>query len=100
MAFAVNRIRELKGGTVICVDEEVMAELPLPVAGLFSDKPMGQVAGKYDDIQRAAQKLGTTLLDIHMSLQVLTTPSIPFFRICEEGLFDLKRNRFVNLVVE
>ena len=100
MAFAINRIRELQGGTVICVDEEVIAELPLPVAGLFSDKPMGQVAGKYDNIQRATQKLGTTLQDIHMSLQVLTTPSIPSFRICEEGLFDLKRNRFVNLVVE
>ena len=78
MAFVVNRIRELQGGIVICADEEVMAELPLPVAGLFSDKPMGQVAGKYDDIQRAAQKLGTTLPDIHMSLQELTTPPFLF----------------------
>jgi hypothetical protein len=39
---------------------------------------MGQVAGKYDNIQRATQKLGTTLQDIHMSLQMLTTPSMPF----------------------
>ena len=76
------------------------SRITLPVAGLFSDKPMGQVAGKYDNIQRATQKLGTTLQDIHMSLQMLTTPSMPFSRICEEGLFDLKRNRFVNLVVE
>ena len=33
MALAVNRIRELQGGTVICVDNQVIEELPLPVAG-------------------------------------------------------------------
>jgi adenine deaminase len=98
MALAVNRIRELQGGTVICVDNQVIEELPLPVAGLISDKPIAVIAGKYDDIQRAAQKLGTTLTDIHMSLQILATPSIPFIRVCEEGLFDLKTNKFVSLL--
>ncbi len=100
MALALNRIRELQGGTVVCADGEVMEELPLPVAGLFSDRSIEVIAGKYDDIQRAAQKLGTTLPDIHMSLQVLSTPLIPFLRICEEGLFDLKQDKFVSLVVE
>jgi adenine deaminase len=100
MARAVNRIKELQGGTVVCADGEVLAELPLPAAGLFSDKPMEFIAEKYADIQRAAQNLGTMLPDIHMSLQVLVTPSIPFLRICEEGLFDLKQNKFVSLIVE
>jgi adenine deaminase len=35
-----------------------------------------------------------------MSLQVLATPSSPFLRICEEGLFDLKQNKFVSLIAE
>jgi adenine deaminase len=100
MARAVNRIKETQGGTVVCADNEVIAELPLPVAGLFSDKSMEFIAGKYDDIQHAAQKFGTKLPDIHMSLQVLATPSIPFLRICEEGLFDLKQNKFVSLIAE
>jgi adenine deaminase len=78
----------------------VLAELPLPAAGLFSDRPMKFVAEKYGDIQSAAKKLGTLLPDVHMSLQVLVTPSIPFLRICEEGLFDLKQNKFVSLIVE
>ena len=100
MALAVNRIRELQGGTVVCVHNEILEELPLPGAGLFSDWPMGIIARKYDDIQAAAQKLGTTLPDFHMSLQILATPSIPFLRICEDGLFDLKQNKFVSLVVD
>jgi len=100
MAMAVNRIKELQGGTVVCAEGAVLAELPLPAAGLFSDKPMKFVAEKYGDIQSAAKKLGTLLPDVHMSLQVLVTPSIPFLRICEEGLFDLKQNKFVSLIVE
>jgi adenine deaminase len=31
MAFAVNRIRELQGGTVVCETEKILTELPLPV---------------------------------------------------------------------
>jgi adenine deaminase len=98
MACAVNRIRELQGGTVVCADGIVLAELPLPAAGLFSDKPIGFMAEKYNQIQHTAQQLGTQLPNIHMSLQILVTPSIPFLRICERGLFDLKQNKFVSLL--
>jgi adenine deaminase len=99
MACAVNRIRELGGGTVISIDGNILAELSLPIAGLFSEESMERIAGKFDDIQHMAEKLGTKLPDIHMSLQVLTSPSIPFLRICEEGLFDLKKNKLVELIV-
>ena len=61
---------------------------------------MKKLADRYDEIQNAAEKLGTRLLDIHMSLQILTTPFIPFFRICEAGLFDLKKNKLVDLIIE
>jgi adenine deaminase len=100
MACAVNRIRELQGGTVVCDGGAVQAELPLRVAGLFSDEPVAIMAERYNEIQLAAQKLGTKLPDIHMSMQVLVTPSIPFLRISERGLFDLKQNRAVSLIVE
>jgi adenine deaminase len=99
MAQAVNRIRDLGGGTVICSDGNILSELPLPVAGLFSEQPMELIARKYDEIQQTAESLGTRLPDIHMTLQVLATPSIPFLRLCEEGLFDLRQNKFVNLIL-
>jgi adenine deaminase len=99
MAQAVNRIRELGGGTVIYAEGKLLSELPLPVAGLFSDEPMELIARKYDEIQQTAENLGTRLPDIHMTLQILATPSIPFLRICEAGLFDLRQNKFVNLIL-
>ncbi len=99
LAFCVNRIRALQGGTVVIAGGKVLAELALPAAGTFSEEPMEVVAQRYAAVQQAAEGLGTKLPDVRMSLQVLTTPSIPFFRICEEGLFDLKMNRLVLLEV-
>jgi adenine deaminase len=99
MARAVNRIKELKGGIVICAGGEVLTELPLPVAGLFNEESVEVIADKLDDIQRTAEELGTRLPDIRLSLEILATPSIPFLRICEQGLFDLRQNRLVNFFV-
>jgi adenine deaminase len=99
MARAVNRIRELKGGIVICAGGKVLTELPLPVAGLFNEESMEVIANKLDDIQRTAEELGTRLPDIRLSLEVLATPAIPFLRICEQGLFDLRQNKLVTFFV-
>ncbi|MFC1925959.1 hypothetical protein ACFLW2_04605 [Chloroflexota bacterium] len=37
--------------------------------------------------------------DIHLSLTALTTTAIPFFRICEAGLMDIKEGKVVGLMV-
>ncbi len=100
MALAVNRIIELNGGATVCADGKILAELPLPVAGLSSDQTMEVIADKYDGIQQAAESLGTKLPALHMTLQILSTPFIPFFRISEVGLFDLAKNKLVSLVAE
>jgi adenine deaminase len=100
MALAVNRIRELQGGNVVCANGQILAELALPVTGCGSDRTIEFIAGKYDEIQRAAESLGTKLPAVHMSLQILSTPFIPFFRLSEAGYFDLSKNEFRGLMVE
>jgi adenine deaminase len=99
MARALNRIRELGGGTVVCAAGKVLAEIALPVAGEISTEPMEAIAAKLERIQRAAEELGAKSSDIRLTMSVLPTPAIPFLRICESGLFNLKENRFVDLIV-
>jgi len=99
MARAVNRIRELGGGTVVCADGKIIAEMALPVAGEISTEPMEAIADKLEQIQRAAEDLGAKSTDIRLTMSVLPTPAIPFLRICESGLFNLRENRFVDLIV-
>ena len=43
MLTAAERLRELGGGLVVAEGDRVLAELPLPVAGLLSDRPLAEV---------------------------------------------------------
>lgn len=99
MAQAVNRIKELDGGIVVCAGGRILAELALPVAGGISTEPMETLDAKLGRIQQAATDLGCHLPDIRITLAVLTTAAVPFLRICEHGLVDLRRNQFVDLIV-
>jgi adenine deaminase len=99
MARAVNRVREMGGGTVVCAGGKIIAEIALPVAGLISTEPMEAIAAGFERIQKAASGLGAKSSDIRLTMAVLPTPAIPFLRICESGLFNLRENRFVDLIV-
>jgi len=100
MALAVNRVKELDGGLVVCSGGEVIAEMALPIAGLFCLDPLEIMVTKLNRVQQAAADLGCISSDIRLTLSVLSTAAIPFLRICEAGLKDLKKNQLVNLLVE
>lgn len=90
MAAAVNRVHALKGGVVVCRDGEVTAELALPIFGLMTHLPMENLAKILDAVTAAAHTLGTAFRDPLLSLSTLTGAAIPYLRICEEGLVNLK----------
>ena len=58
MARAVNRLIELQGGCVAVAEGAVRAELPLPIAGLMSDRPFEEVASRLRELRRAARAMG------------------------------------------
>jgi len=99
MAAAVNRIRARQGGAILCKDGEILAELPLPIFGIMSDLPIDEIAGKLKRIRKAAAGLGVPHPDPLLTLITLTGAAIPYLRICEEGLVNLKDGRIRPLVV-
>jgi adenine deaminase len=100
MAIAVNRIKELGGGTVVCQKGKVISELAFPIAGLISDEPAEYLAEKLKSIQKSAASIGCLSPDIRTTLSVLATPAIPYFRICESGFYNIRTNQIVDMVVE
>ncbi|MBN1191347.1 MAG: adenine deaminase [Dehalococcoidales bacterium] len=100
MARAVNRIRELQGGVAVCLDGEVLAEASFPIASVISDEPMEILADKLESIQRSFRDMGGILDDIRTTLSVLPTPAIPYLRLCESGLFDVRANHPVDLIAD
>jgi len=99
MAGAVNRVFAIQGGAVVYAEGKVLTELPLNISGITADLPVEVVDQKLEELQQKATELGTWLPDAHLCLTALTTVFIPFFRICEAGLMDIKRGELVNLIV-
>jgi adenine deaminase len=98
IARAVNRVSELEGGIVLCADGQVQAELPLPIGGILSNRPIEDVAQMLDEIQNKVRGWGFSFDDIFLTLSTLTTPAIPFLRISEDGLVDIRKGKGVDLI--
>lgn len=99
MAGAVNRIYALQGGGVVLAKGEILVEIPMPIFGLISEMPMPMIVQRMQEIKEIMQDLGFPFDDPLLTLCTLTTPAIPFLRICEEGLVDLRNGKTVGLIV-
>ena len=99
MAAAVNRIHVLQGGAVACQNGEILAELPLPIFGIMSDLPIETIVLCLEEIKGAVSRLGVKFPDPLLTLITLTGSAIPYLRICEEGLVNLKDGKTMGLVI-
>ncbi len=97
MALAVNRIREMRGGAVVCGGESVLAELALPVMGIMAQIPLAEMARQLDAIRTAVGNLGVLFSDPLLTLVTLTGAAIPYLRICDDGLVNLKNGKTTGL---
>jgi adenine deaminase len=99
MAVALARIAELGGGQLAVLDGSVLAEVPLPLAGLMSDLPAHDVADALRGLSRAAEEaLGVTVEEPFMQLSFIALSVIPELRLTDGGLVDV--NAFTYVPVE
>ncbi|MGD0723279.1 MAG: adenine deaminase [Roseiarcus sp.] len=95
MAVAVNRMIEIEGGFVVAEAGRVLAELPLPVAGLMSLLTFEQVREALIPLRAAAKSLGVVLAEPFLQVAFLPLPVIPHLKITDKGLVDVDRFEFV-----
>jgi adenine deaminase len=91
MAVAVNRVGEIEGGFVVAAGERVLAELPLPIAGLMSLLGHDDVRAALMPLRSAARGLGVTLAEPFLQVAFLPLPVIPHLKITDKGLVDVDR---------
>jgi adenine deaminase len=97
MAFAVRRLANVGGGIVAVDGSEVVAELPLPVAGLLSDAPLEEVVARSRALVDAARALGCTIEAPFQLLAFLALSVIPSLKLTDRGLVDVDRFELVPL---
>ena len=99
MAFAIQRLAELGGGIVAVEGLRVVAECPLPVAGLLSDAPLADVIAQSRACNEAAHGLGWSGATPFLTLAFLALSVIPHLKITDQGLVDVDRFEIVPLAV-
>ncbi|MCS7280154.1 MAG: amidohydrolase family protein [Desulfobacterota bacterium] len=100
LCIAINRIIELGGGIVIVDEGRIVEELPLPIGSLISDLPFEEVAKRISFINGEAKKRGVRWNKPIMTLETLTTPAIPFLRVSDRGLVDLRQKEALSFIVD
>ncbi|MEO1960148.1 MAG: adenine deaminase C-terminal domain-containing protein, partial [Paracoccus sp. (in: a-proteobacteria)] len=96
MALAANRLSQIEGGLVVAAEGEVLAELPLPVAGLMSLQPFETVRDRLARLRKAAKSLGVTLEEPFLQLAFLALPVIPALKITDRGMVDVERFEIIS----
>jgi len=92
---AIEEINRLQGGLVVCANLEILASLPLPIAGLLSPEPLDVVASQHEIVERTAASLGNLPPAPFAILSFLALPVIPELRLTDLGLVDVNEFRLI-----
>lgn len=95
---AVNLIIENKGGTCAVSDSEEKI-VPLPVAGIMSDKDGETIGKQYAELDKIAKQLGSKLNAPYMTLSFMALLVIPSLKLSDKGLFNGADFKFTTLEV-
>jgi adenine deaminase len=96
MALAANRLIALGGGFVAVRNGQVIGEIALPIAGLFSTKPFGAVRDELLTLRHAVRAMGCPLAEPFIQLAFLPLPVIPHLKITDLGLVDVDRFELIS----
>lgn len=92
MLFAVNTVKQMNGGLVVVQNNNCLATLELPIAGLMSDRETTYICEKLSALKKALKHLGATeQFNPFLKLSFLALPVIPTLKITDKGLFDVSQ---------
>jgi len=97
---AARHLNKLRGGLVFTIGEEVILDLPLPIAGLMSDRDGRFVIDRLHEFERLFRSEGLTNPSPLMTLSFMALPVIPALKITDRGLIDVRRFAPVELFVD
>jgi adenine deaminase len=86
---AIKEVEKLHGGLVVCADGRILASLPLPIAGLLSPEPLKVVVNEFDNVEKAAARLGKLPPAPFPLLSFIALPVIPELRLSDLGIVDV-----------
>jgi len=100
MAAAVAHLADIQGGITVFRNGAELATVPLPIAGLMSDRPAEEVAAQAQAVVTAMRDCGCMMNNAVMQHVLLALVVIPELRISDLGLIDVTRFAKTGVLVD
>ncbi len=99
MAVAVNRLIDIQGGTVLVRDCKVIYEFSMPAYGIMPISSMAEIKNKTIELEEKMKTIGSSFERPFLTIQTIPFTGLPFLRITDRGLADIKNKKLVSLFV-
>jgi adenine deaminase len=96
---AVDLVKS-QGGKVVVKNQRKLEILPLPIAGLISNKSVEEVMLKMDSLKKAAKSIGSSMNDPFMSLAFMSLPVIPEIKVTDKGVVDVNEFQLTSVFAQ
>ena len=97
---AARHLNKIKGGLVFTIGDQVVLDLPLPIAGLMSDKDADFVIERLKAFDMVYHEEGMLNPEPLMALSFMALPVIPKLKLTDRGLVDVEHFTTVDLYVD
>lgn len=99
LADAAHAIHEIGGGYVAVADGEVVASVPLPIAGIMSDQPWEVVRAQSIAANAAVAGLGCSIHSPFMIMAFIGLAGVPDLGLSEKGLIETASQSFTDVLL-
>lgn len=97
---AIEEVTATNGGIAVVDEEKTLATMPLPVAGLMSDKSWQAASHELHAIEDAFNQISDGVdFDPFITLSFLTLPVIPTLKLTDQGLYDFDQQKIIDVEV-
>lgn len=89
MLCAFNRLKEIGGGIIVSENNNIVIEIPLPLKGVMSNKPVEELIEDEKKLSSYLVKRGYKFNDPIYSLLFFTSTHLPYIRVTQQGMYDV-----------
>lgn len=90
MLAAARRVIDMRGGLATAADGKIVAELPLPIGGIISDRSLSEVSAQLEIVEQSANDLGSPLTSPFGLLAFMALSVIPKGRVTDRGFITVR----------
>jgi len=99
METVIGRLKEIGGGGVYAIGDEVVSEFPAPLCGMYSLKPMEILRAEIKKLEESLKRNGVRWEKPCLTIDTLGTPAIPHLRITHHGYVRLRDRAVLSVEV-